>query len=357
MKKLFLLVAVVSAMVLTGTTWEADELTAPEPRLELKLVDGSNVIGTPSIRSVPMHTPYSKMDVPLRQILAITMNDDHETASMDLQNGDKVTGIILLGPVAIETVFGSVAISIEHIRHINVVLGDAAGHKGLVLWNQLGSESEVKNSRVGPGGKLNAGRFVPGRYGRGIELNMQEQFGVTFPPEIVPGPDGCIEFWAKHVGFPSTLPWGDRPGLIAACDDKGAAHFMLFFNGNDGASNGGLCARVAGLGGAGTGPYGQWTYARALGTETASEWHHYALVWATDGIPGIANGTHKTAVFVDGQLNSGFWGGSTGSSLVMPTTGCFGFLCHQGMSSGSIVFDNLKIWKYAKTDFRDRHAE
>ncbi len=135
----------------------------------------------------------------------------------------------------------------------------AEDEQSLVLWNRLGSESDVRNSAVGPDGKLNAGRFVEGRFGTGIELNMQEQFGVTFPPEIVPGPDGCIEFWAKLVDFPSELHWGDRPGLIAATDEEGSHHFMLHFNGNDGRGNGGLCARVAGLGNAGTGQYGNWT--------------------------------------------------------------------------------------------------
>jgi len=232
----------------------------------------------------------------------------------------------------------------------------AEDEQSLVLWNRLGSESDVLNSAVGPGGKLNGGRFVEGRFGKGIELNMQEQFGVTFPPEIVPGPDGCIEFWAKLVDFPSELHWGDRPGLIAATDEGGSRHFMLHFNGNDGRANGGLCARVAGLGNAGTGLFGNWTYARALGTDAVSDWHHYALVWATGGIPGVADDSRKAAVFVDGQLNSHRWGG-TGEKLDVPTDGSFGLLCHQGMTSGRVIFDNLKIWNYAKTDFSDRNIE
>jgi uncharacterized repeat protein (TIGR02543 family) len=230
---------------------------------------------------------------------------------------------------------------------------------GLVLWNRLGSTNEVLNSEIGPNGSLNAGRFVDGPFGKGIELTMQEQMGVTFPPQIVPGPDGCIEFWAKLTGFSGTIrqPGGSWPGLIAACDQTGAQHFLLTYCCNDGASNGGITARVAGLGCAGTGVYGYWTYESALKTNTVSAWHHYALVWATQGVPGVDNGLRKAAVYVDGKLNSGYWGGGTGSQLAVPTNGLFGLLSHQGTPTGSVAFDNIKIWNYAKTNFSDRMDE
>jgi archaellum component FlaG (FlaF/FlaG flagellin family) len=243
-------------------------------------------------------------------------------------------------------------------RHISANFVRVVG-SGLVLWNRLGSADEVLNSEVGPNGSLNAGQFVDSPFGKGIELTMQQQMGVTFPPQIVPGPDGCIEFWAKLTGFSGTIrqPGGSWPGLIAACDQAGAQHFLLTYCCNDGASNGGIIARVAGLGCAGTGVYGSWTYESALKTNTVNAWHHYALVWASQGVPGVDNGLRKAAVYVDGKLNSGYWGGGTGSQLAVPTNGLFGLLSHQGTPSGSVVFDNIKIWSYAKTDFSDRLIE
>jgi hypothetical protein len=80
-------------------------------------------------------------------------------------------------------------------------------------------------------------------------------------------------------------------------------------------------------------------------------------VWATDGITGVDNSKRKTAVYVDGKLNTGFWGGGTGDKLAVPTNGRFGLLSHQGTQTGSVVFDNLKIWSHAKTDFSDRNDE
>jgi hypothetical protein len=189
---------------------------------------------------------------------------------------------------------------------------------------------------------------------------MQEQFGVTFPLTIVPTSSGCIEFWARLADLPQALPWGQKPGLIGVNDKDGSNRgSILHFNGNDGASNGGLCAGLGGIGSAGTAQYGNWTYARALGADTVGEWHHYALVWNPAGIPGVAEGTRGLAVFVDGRLNTGSWNGAVvpAGPLALPDGGRLGLLCHQGLPGGRVVFDNLKIWNYAKTDFSDRERE
>lgn len=351
-------VVVGAVVMIAGQIFGAEARTNEVLTVMLDLADGSRVVGAPGIEAVPVQTAYAKMALSLKKIRSVRFADDHETASFELEKGDKITGVVTLGPIPLTTLFGKVAIPITQIRVLQVsVTGGAFARPGLVLWNRLGSEFEVTQGGVGPGGKLNAGRFVEGRFGNGIELTMSEPFGVTFPPEIIPGPDGCIEFWAKLVGFQAALPWGDKPALIAACSESGSHDFLLHFNGNDGAANGGLCARVAGLASAGTGQYGNWTYARAMGSDEVAAWHHYALVWATDGIKGVDNGTRKAAVYVDGKLNTGVWNGGTGNALAVPTKGKFGLLAHQGMPSCSIVFDNLKIWSYAKTDFSDRTEE
>jgi len=97
MKKMSVLVAVVAAMALFGTSWAGDEQAAVRPRLELGLVDGSHIIGIPVIANVPVRTSYATMDIPLAQIHTIKLGDDHETVAVDLQNGDKLTGVITLG--------------------------------------------------------------------------------------------------------------------------------------------------------------------------------------------------------------------------------------------------------------------
>jgi hypothetical protein len=354
---------VLATTALAGAVLAEPDTKKEEPslRMELDLVDGSHIIGATSIESVPVETAYARIDLPLRHILTLKTSDDHETSAIELRNGDRLKGVVTLGPVVLDTVFGKVAIGIQHIRMLRVSLsGGAFAREGLVLWNRLDSDNDVTRSAVGPEGKFNAGRFVEGRFGKGLELNMQEQFGVTFPLDIVPTSAGCIEFWARLSDFPENLPWGQKPGLIGTNDkDEGNRGSILHFNGNDGASNGGLCVGLGGIGAAGTAQYGNWTYARALGTDAVSDWHHYALVWNTAGIPGVAEGTRCIAVFVDGRLNTGLWNGAAAPTgpLALPKDGRLGLLCHQGLPSGRVVFDNLKIWNYAKTDFGDRTEE
>jgi hypothetical protein len=116
--------SVILALVLCGTVWSAlggtNEVLSPV-RLEITLVDGSCVIGVPIIQAVPLQTAYAKIQVPLMKILTIDIRDDHETATFTLENGDTLTGVISLEPITLATVFGTVAITSEHVKGIRVV--------------------------------------------------------------------------------------------------------------------------------------------------------------------------------------------------------------------------------------------
>jgi hypothetical protein len=93
--------------------------------LTLDLVDGSRVIGVPSIKSVRVQTPYATMDIALKQIKSIKIEDDHENASIDLQNGDKLKGVLDLKPLELETIFGDVSVALEHVDTVGVNDGSA----------------------------------------------------------------------------------------------------------------------------------------------------------------------------------------------------------------------------------------
>ncbi len=118
-------IAFLVALGLSGSARAGQDNTNQAPkelRLELKLIDGSRTIGVPTIESVPIQTSYAKMDVPLKQVLAIKVDENRETASIDLCNGDKLTGVVSLAPIKLRTIFGDVAISIEHVREFRVLL-------------------------------------------------------------------------------------------------------------------------------------------------------------------------------------------------------------------------------------------
>jgi len=332
---------------------------APSVRLSIELSDGSHLIGVPDVASVPVETAVGKIAIPFAQVKDMTFRDASANVTVTLTNGDRLSGACMLGKLHLTCLFGTADLDAAVLRKIEFTRtsGGASPQKDLILWNRFESASDVTASRVGPGGTLSGGRFVRGRFGNAIELDGQEVLGVTFPLDIISGPDGCIEFWARLADVSPASPIRETLALVAVCDEEGTAHTMLYFNSNDGAGNGGLCARAAGLTSAGTGSYGSWTYARALGTMAVNDWHHYAFVWASNGISGFGDGTHKAAGFVDGRLNTTTWDGYPGHTLVVPMGGRFGLLYHQGGQGGRIAFDNLKIWNYAKVDFGDRNDE
>ena len=125
MKRIPCYMLVLSTMLLVGTGWAGLDKTSDAPQkltLALDLNDGSRVIGTPSIESIPVQTSYAKMDITLNEILTIRIEEDHEKSSIDLRNGDKLKGVINLEPIKLETIFGKVKIGVEHVRAIDVLL-------------------------------------------------------------------------------------------------------------------------------------------------------------------------------------------------------------------------------------------
>ena len=232
----------------------------------------------------------------------------------------------------------------------------------LVLWNRLGSESEILTSEVGPPGAFSGGSFVPGRFGDAYSATHTEDHLVSFPKESIPRERGTIEFWAKLSGFGPNVPSGLHAPYFVGFDD-GPTRYEIGFNSNDGASNGGLVGRVGSrltgpCGGftCGTGFFGGFTYAGILGSGEEETWHHYALVWDSNGIAGVADGTKKILCFLDGELNTGRWFDCPGASF-QPLGADTLDMVENNFSQGTSATDNIKIWDFAKTDFSDRFVE
>ncbi|MEI6218846.1 MAG: LamG domain-containing protein [bacterium] len=135
-------------VTIVGTASAGLERAQLVVRLDVDLIDVSHIIGTPALESVPIRTPYAKMNIVLKQIRSMQIGDDHETTSIDLQNGDKLKGVISLEPVKIETAFGTVKIGIEHIRSLRVALITGALtdalRRGLVLYYSFDRDEGAK---------------------------------------------------------------------------------------------------------------------------------------------------------------------------------------------------------------------
>jgi len=100
---------------------------------------------------------------------------------------------------------------------------------GLLFWNRLGSDAEVLNSEVGPGGTRTGGTFVEGVFGDAFRVAYNEQIKLEFPKDVIHGPAGCVEFWARLDSFPGTLSSGENPALVKLYD--GSVEYSLHLNG------------------------------------------------------------------------------------------------------------------------------
>ena len=163
MKRFRLCMVVLSVMTMVGSILAGEDKAGPNLRLELDLVDGSHIIGVPSIESMPVQTSYANMDIPLKEISTVRMDADHETASLDLRNGDKLKGVINLKPIDLETIFGKVSVGIEHIKEIvsdtslsgrrplkeitRAMSGGDRDESGIVLRSHRGTRGEPTTSK------------------------------------------------------------------------------------------------------------------------------------------------------------------------------------------------------------------
>ncbi len=347
-------------LLMSVLAWGMHARAEPEPAadelplsLAVDLVDGSRVVGVPGITSLSVQTSYARLEVELKHVRTIAMEPDRELAVFEMRNGDRLKGALLIRELELKTAFGDVKLGADQVARITVT-GRPVSRAGLLLWNTLGSEAEILHSRAGPPGVFRGGRFAQGVAGNAFVAEHDQNGRVAFPGEVIPPAAGCIEIWARLDGVPAELRWSETPRLFSLDAPEGGVSLML--NGNDGGGRGGVVGGVAQLGVCATGSYGSWTYAQALGGGDGNAWHHYALVWDQDGIKGLDDGQHTVAVFVDGKLNSKVWAGELkpGSVTRGPLTqGELALMLDQHLDQGRVLFDELKIWSFAKTEFAD----
>jgi hypothetical protein len=162
----------------SGATPEARAVKAVPLCLAVDLVDGSLIKGVPVITSIPFQTSYAKMDIPLKQIASIKIEDNHEAASFALRNGDAIKGIMDLGAIRLETLFGEATVGVEHVTRITVLLDNASG--GLVVYYDFDgddggrvrdlSDNENHGRVVGPV------TYVDGVSGKGIRITTPDAY-------------------------------------------------------------------------------------------------------------------------------------------------------------------------------------
>ncbi len=96
-------------------------------QLTCTLVDGSRLIGEPGIASLPVQTAYARVELALKHVRRITLEEDRELAVFEMTNGDRVKGALMLKALELSTVFGKVKVGAEQIVRVDVRIWDRPG--------------------------------------------------------------------------------------------------------------------------------------------------------------------------------------------------------------------------------------
>ncbi|UCF06851.1 MAG: LamG domain-containing protein [bacterium] len=210
-------------------------------------------------------------------------------------------------------------------------IADVQQLRGLILWNKLGSVTEVSNSEIGADGTIyGSPLFLAGKFDNGLYTSTNNWVEFMFPN--INHNNGCLECWVVpksgwNIGW-RVLFHGITPsyasifcfiydgGLLWATNDSGSGYSTVV----------------------------KWTADWTIDTPT-----HMAFVW------DVNNSMERAQLYRDGEKV-----GTLDKNLSwMPKETSYisvGAHC-TGVDPVNSVIDNIKIWNYPKTDFSDRFVE
>ena len=217
--------------------------------------------------------------------------------------------------------------------------------KGLILWNKLGSSSEISNSVFGPNGIISSNiEYGSAKFGDGFRPTEVASSGdgrVSFPSSLISSLSaGCIEFWIKTG---TNRPCGRNYFLVDAYDEVTLEGFQCPYE---------YTANVLQLWILSNPPPHSAVIENSPYNWVPGELVHLAFVFKKGGIDG---GPDTGRLYVNGSL-----AGSTNTAITANDIGTIYVGNHRpgrtDMYSTDYI-DNIKIWNYAKTDFSDRFVE
>jgi hypothetical protein len=262
---------------------------------------------------------------------------------------------------------------IEHSKHCKefllialaacgVLVGAAAAQAWTVyplLWNKLGSDAEVINSEIGPGGIIIGDiGYSPGQFDDGFQPeprtgdhNISDNY-VRFD-NLNLGQEGTIEFWFQ----PDWISGGHIRHILNYVGEGSSGSYYISFHYNDWQNRLGL------------GFYshaGNESVARKLVPSSTPEWSttepfHVAIAWngaaadPADKLKLFLNGVERGALSAQGSPTFSDW--SADARLLLATRWADGDWNRHNWEGSDGIIDNIKIWDYAKTDFADRFVE
>lgn len=233
--------------------------------------------------------------------------------------------------------------------------GEIITEDGLILWNKLGSEEEVKMSEFGPPLSFgdNIYEFVPGTIGNGVTIregtyyNMQRHRNIIFEnlPEYLNTEAGTIECYFKANEVP--VPYSHNAYRIFDGAYGLEAGIGLHYFGNDVDYNSNDLTFYITLG-------GKDCVISYYGFEIQGhigKWVHVAAVWDRKGI----NGSQETMrIYINNEVvaagTANDWGTTFGNSADIASG-------NDSNIAGKFYLDELRVYSVAKTDFSNRLSD
>jgi hypothetical protein len=253
--------------------------------------------------------------------------------------------------------FNSKGIPMRRIIQLPTVLilgaASLAQADGLVLWNKLGSNSEILNSAYGPNLSFYGGGFWP-------DVTANPAYGPgAFGNALTIGPGGYGTFDRVH-----NVIWNNVNSYLNS--ECGAVEVWFkqnstpvdyqngiyrIFDGGFGRGSGIGLESVAG--GLSFSVYfgGAYTTVQQNISALNGNWIHVAGVWDRAGIDGSGD---RVRLYVDGAVvassASGGWGNIVGTEADIAGANDYNIV-------GQFYEDNLKVYDFAMTDFSHRFEE
>lgn len=276
------------------------------------LCDGSIIKGTLQTLALPAESELlGDVTLDLLKVKSIDAASPLGEAPIQrrvtFRNGDHLTVRFPddLKDIPFNTVFERIKLPLASVSKL-AISGDTAG--SLLYHCTFDNEQSITSPVAGPAGKFLAGEFVPGKVGNALRSPGDLPIAEVDLPRGTMQPRGTIEFWAK-IEVPPAF-FGDRGNplffglwLFENPGDPGLCSTHLGWGANNGMGMAGLCGMVYHRAMATDSTMRTNTYGPLLSDPAA--WHHYAIVWDSEGLPfaKASDGTPAVATLVlDGRV-------------------------------------------------------
>lgn len=142
-------------------------------RVTAELRDGSRVVGKSLDKKFQFRSDIlGEINLPLKQIVAVECLPKTNLVELITANGDKLTVVLAMKEIHLETSFGNVEISVDSIRRLQVSAASSSGKTEMGLVALWAGEGNANDSVGNCNGQLvNRAAFTPGKMGQAFNLN------------------------------------------------------------------------------------------------------------------------------------------------------------------------------------------